>query len=101
MLFNENQINLISNEISYNILNAKLKTYPFPHSEISEIFPYSLIKELETHFPAKNEFIPITKSANKTVVTSKKSPYDFRYQISLTKGDEIATSGGLLGKIKG
>ena len=93
MDYNTNQVEKYSNQIIYKIINSRVISYPFPHSETQGILPYSLLDEIEKNFPDKDEFISHSKTTSVKNVTKdidNTHPYDFRYQIYLTKKEQIS-----------
>ncbi len=93
MEFNTRQVEKYSNQIIYKIINSRVISYPYPHAETPEILPYDLLDEIEKNFPDKDEFIShSTTNSVKSVVKDidNTHPYDFRYQIYLTKKEQIS-----------
>ena len=93
MDFNLTQVENIANQITYKIINSRVVNYPYPHAETPEILPYDLLDEIEKNFPDKDEFISHSKTTSVKNVTKdidNTHPYDFRYQIYLTKKEQIS-----------
>tara|TARA_Y100000310_G_C20375804_1_gene665680 strand:- start:47 stop:739 length:693 start_codon:yes stop_codon:yes gene_type:complete len=65
-----------ANQISYKIKNSRILNYPYPHAEVADILPTSLLDALTDNFPKEEEFI-----------STDQHPYRHRNLISLTNDD--------------
>lgn len=50
------------NELAYNILNAPLRTHPYPHIYVPNVFPAEVYAELQRQMPDPAAMIPIEKA---------------------------------------
>lgn len=50
------------NELAYSILNAPLRTHPYPHVYVPNVFPPEVYAELQRQIPHPDAMIPIEKA---------------------------------------
>lgn len=50
------------NEMSYAVLNAPLRTHPYPHIYVPNVFPAAVYAELQRQIPHPDAMIPIEKA---------------------------------------
>jgi hypothetical protein len=48
-------------EVSYNIANAPLRMYPYPHFYLQDVFPKDYYQELQANLPNPEQMFPIEK----------------------------------------
>jgi hypothetical protein len=48
--------------LAYNVLNAPLRTYPYPHIYVPEVFPREVYAELQRNIPDPAAMIPIEQA---------------------------------------
>jgi hypothetical protein len=47
--------------VVYQLRNAHVRTYPFPHFFVEEVFPWSFYRELRTHLPSSDKYHELSK----------------------------------------
>jgi hypothetical protein len=66
----------------YGILNAPIRTYPFPHFYAENIFPPDFYDQIRAHFPEPADFTPIEDTGRVQVLQGDKTD---RYVIALDR----------------
>jgi len=68
---------------AYNIGNAPIQPFPFPHIYVRDVFPRDYYDEMQRRLPPPEVLRPITQARN------VRGPYDERFVLGLTP-DELA-----------
>lgn len=74
----------VLNHVLYKIANAPIRTYPFTHFYIENIFPSDFYEEIAGQFPDTSQFTSLVQAGNAPVGT-----YDNRFVLRL-KTEELS-----------
>lgn len=54
--------NLLENQLVYNVANAPLRPFPYPHIYVPNVFPPELYAEIQRHMPDPAAMLPIAEA---------------------------------------
>ena len=76
---------VIEEHVLYQIANARIREYPYPHIYVEHVFPDDFYRELRNHWPDASAFVPLGDTGR-----VPKGAYPERFVLPVTP-DGIAT----------